>query len=158
MARGEAAETVNDDGIALARFIRIAQFRADLRTFLRHNERACREWGLTPQRYQLLLAIKGAPDGSQRLSFTELAERLQLSRNTVTELCARAEDAGLLTREPSETDQRVIYLRLTPDAERRIAGVVRESDGRRRELERAFEDLSETFRRAKPGRRRTPSS
>jgi DNA-binding MarR family transcriptional regulator len=141
--------------IPIERFIRIAEFRADLRSFLRHNERACRNWGLTPQRYLLLLAIKGAPDGSERLSFTELAERLQLSRNTVTELCARAEEAGLLTREPSETDQRVVYLRLTPDAEQRIAGVVRESDGLRRELQAAFDDLSETFRRATRARRTT---
>jgi DNA-binding MarR family transcriptional regulator len=137
-----------EEEIPLERVIRISQFRADLRAFLRHNEIVCRNAGLTPQRYLLLLAIKGAPDGSQRLSFTDVADRLQLTRNTVTELCARAENAGLIRREPSQEDQRVIYLRLTAEGERRLSEVIRESDGYRRELREAFEELSETFRAA----------
>jgi len=134
------------ESIPRERFLRIAEFRANLRAFLRHNERSCREWGLTPQRYLLLLAIKGAPDGSERMSVTELADRLQLSRNTVTELSARAEEAGLVVREPSTIDQRVVYLRVTPEGERRLSGVVRESDGYRNELTKAFEALTESFR------------
>ncbi|HEY6960928.1 MAG TPA: MarR family transcriptional regulator [Gaiellaceae bacterium] len=134
--------------VPLERFIRIAEFRANLRAFLRHNEHACRHWGLTPQRYLLLLAIKGAPDGSERMSFTEVAERLQLSRNTVTELCGRAEEAGLLLREPSTVDQRVVYLRVSKEGERRLAGVILESDGFRSELLTAFDSLSTSFRGA----------
>lgn len=139
-------DAVGGGDVPLERIMRIAEFRADLRRFLRHNERACRAQGLTPQRYLLLLAIKGAPDGSERMSFTAVAEQLQLSRNTVTELCARAEEAGLLSREPSEADQRVVYLRVTPEGERRLAGVIRESDGSRRELQAAFDAVAETFR------------
>lgn len=142
------------DGIPRERIMRIAEFRAGLRSFLRHNERACRNWELTPQRYQLLLAVKGAPDGSERMSFTELARRLELSRNTVTELCARAEEAGLLTREASETDQRVVYLRATREGERRLFGVIRESDGLRKELVQVFEELSDAFHLAAPRPRR----
>jgi DNA-binding MarR family transcriptional regulator len=144
---------VAGNDVPLEQVMRIAQFRADLRAFLRHNEVVCRAAGLTPQRYLLLLAIKGAPDGSQRLSFTELAERLQLTRNTVTELCARAENAGLIWRQPSQEDQRVVYLRLTREGERRLAAVIRASDGDRRELRDAFEDLSDTFRAASRRRR-----
>jgi DNA-binding MarR family transcriptional regulator len=127
------------DGVPLERLVRIADFRANLRVFLRRNERACREAGLTPQRYLVLLAIKGAPGGAERLSFTELAARLQLSRNTVTELCARAEEAGLLTREPSPSDQRVVYLRVTPEGERRLAAVVHANDEYLPELAAAIE-------------------
>src|SRR5918995_814200 len=127
------------DEIPLERLIRIAEFRADLRVFLRHSERACRRFDLTPQRYLLLLAIKSAPNGSERMSFTEVADRLQLSRNTVTELCARAEDAGLLTRERSETDQRIVYLRVTKEGERRLYATIRETDGDRADLVAAFE-------------------
>ncbi len=133
---------------SLDQIVRIAEFRAELRAFLRHNEHVCRRWELTPQRYLLLLAIKGAPDGSERLSFTSLAERLQLSRNTVTELCGRAEQAGLIRREPSETDQRVVYLRLSPEGERRLLGVISEGDGFRRELQAAFDDLELALRDA----------
>lgn len=138
----------DDDAFPLVRIMRIAEFRAGLRSFLRDNERVCRNWDLTPQRQLLLLALKGAPDGSERLSFTELAERLQLSRNTVTELCARAEAAGLIRREPSQTDQRVVYLRVTDEGERRLLGVLTENDASRRELVAAFDELGETLRGA----------
>ena len=68
--------------------------------------------------------IKGAPDGSEQATITELAERLQLAQNTVTELVARAEAAGLLARERSGTDGRVVRLRLTEEGERRLAATV----------------------------------
>jgi DNA-binding MarR family transcriptional regulator len=141
--------------VPLEQFVRGAEFRASLRAFLRHNEQACRRFDLTPQRYLLLLAIKGAPDGSERLSFSELADRLQLSRNTVTELCARAEEAGLLHREPSQEDQRVVYLRVSEEGERRLAAVIRESDGDREELLLAFDALTDAFHAARgsPARR-----
>ena len=133
------------DAIPLDRFIKIAEFRASLQTFLRHNEHACRRWDLTPQRYLFLLAIKGAPDRSERLSLSEIADRLELSPNTVSELCARCEDAGLLARERSSDDGRVVYLRVTPEGERRLAGVIRDSDGDRAELLAKFDELSDAF-------------
>jgi DNA-binding MarR family transcriptional regulator len=68
--------------------------------------------------------IKGAPDGSERSTVTELAERLQLAQSTVTELVRRAESVGLIRREPSPKDGRVAYLSLTPEGERRLAGAV----------------------------------
>ena len=136
-------------GVPLERFIRVAEFRASLRAFLRHNEHACRRFDLTPQRYLLLLAIKGAPDGTERMSFSEVAERLQLSRNTVTELCARAEEAGLVHREPSQEDQRVVYLRVSKEGERRLAAVVHESDSFRDELVDAFDALADAFHAAR---------
>lgn len=144
--------------VSLREYMRLAEFRARLREFLRHNERACARWDLTPQRFLLLLAIKGAPDGSERMSFTDLSVRLQLSRNTVTELCARAEEVGLLTREPSEVDHRVVYLRVTEEAERRLAGVVGESDSYRNELTSAFEELTDSFRLAARRPRKPRSS
>ena len=82
-----------------------------------------RRSGLTPQRHLLLLMIKGAPDGSERSTVTELSERLQLAQSTVTELVRRAEDAGLIEREQSASDGRVAYLRLTKEGERRLERV-----------------------------------
>jgi len=132
--------------LPLERVIDIAEFRASLRLFLRRSERTARKWGLTPQRYLLLLQIKGARDGTERLSFTEISERLQLSRNTVTELCARAAEAGLIAREPATHDARVVYLRLTPEGERRLGGAIRDSDALRTELLRAFDELADTLK------------
>src|ERR687884_671665 len=79
--------------------MRAADFRAALRQFLRRSERIARSSGLTPQRHLLLLMIKGAADGSEQSTVTELAERLQLAQSTVTELVRRAEEAGLVERE-----------------------------------------------------------
>src|SRR4051794_20999473 len=99
----------------------VAEFRAALRRFLRTTERNARAAGLTPQRYLLLLMIKGARDGSERSTVTELAERLQLAQSTVTELVRRAEETGLIERERSAADGRVAFLRLTAEGERRLA-------------------------------------
>jgi DNA-binding MarR family transcriptional regulator len=101
--------------------ITVAEFRSALRRFLRRSELVADSCGLTPQRYLLLLMIKGAPDGSGRSTVTELAERLQLAQSTVTELVARSVDAGLIEREASVVDARVTFLRLTPEGERRLA-------------------------------------
>jgi DNA-binding MarR family transcriptional regulator len=98
----------------------VAEFRAALRSFLRHSERVARKSGLTPQRYLLLLMVKGAPGGDERSTVTELSQRLQLAQSTVTELVSRAEVAGLLAREQSPSDARVAHLRLTPEGERRL--------------------------------------
>jgi DNA-binding MarR family transcriptional regulator len=101
--------------------ITAAEFRAALRKFLRRSELVADACGLTPQRYLLLLMIKGAPDGSGRSTVTELSERLQLAQSTVTELVTRGAEAGLIAREGSESDGRVTYLSLTPEGERRLA-------------------------------------
>src|SRR5436190_12977056 len=100
--------------------IAAADFRAALRRFLRRSERVARQSGLTPQRYLLLLMIKGAPGGREQSTVTELAERLQLAQSTVTELVRRAEETGLVAREQSSADGRVAYLRLTEEGEQRL--------------------------------------
>src|SRR6201984_3051702 len=107
-------------GYGIEDVIAVADFRAALRSFLRQSERVARQSGLTPQRYLLLLMIKGAPDRSGQSTVTELARRLQLAQSTVTELVSRAEEAGLVAREQSGMDGRVAHLRLTDEGERRL--------------------------------------
>jgi DNA-binding MarR family transcriptional regulator len=113
---------------------RAADFRAALRGYLRLSERVARANGLTPQRHLLLLMVRGAPDGSESATVGELAERLQLAQNSVTDLAARAVGAGLLSREPSADDGRVVRLRLTREGERRLAAVVAELAAERERL------------------------
>jgi DNA-binding MarR family transcriptional regulator len=121
--------------------IGVAEFRASLRRFLRRSERIARQSGLTPQRHLLLLMIKGAADGSERSTVTELAERLQLAQSTVTELVSRAEEAGLVEREPSTTDGRVAYLRLTAEGEDRLTKAFTHLEAERQQLREAFSHL-----------------
>ena len=132
--------------LSVSEVVSVADFRAALRQFLRRSEQIARKSGLTPQRHLLLLMIKGAPDGSEQSTVTDLADRLQLAQSTVTELVRRAEEAGLVTREPSAADGRVAHLRLTAEGERRLATSFRSHATERRELQEAFRHL-ETDRR-----------
>jgi DNA-binding MarR family transcriptional regulator len=148
-AEAEPAATrgYEKDAMFLERVIAAAEFQAALRRFLRHSERIVSQQRLTPQRYLLLLMIKGAPDGSERLSVGAVADRLQLGVNTTTELIKRAESNGLVRRERSDTDARVVYLRLTAEGERRLEGVMLELDADRHQLEQALRNLTRSFRR-----------
>jgi DNA-binding MarR family transcriptional regulator len=119
----------------------VAEFRAALRKFLRRSERIARKSGLTPQRYLLLLMIKGAADGTERSTVTELSQRLQLAQSTVTELVRRAEEAGLVGREQSAADGRVAYLRLTEEGENRLMRSFTELATERRQLREVFRHL-----------------
>src|SRR5437588_9333334 len=123
--------------------VAVAEFRAGLRQFLRRSERIAREAGLTPQRYLLLLMIKGAADGSEQSTVTELAERLQLAQSTVTELVRRAEEAGLVAREQSSKDGRVAHLRLTEEGEQRLLRSFTELEIERRQLRDAFAHIAD---------------
>jgi DNA-binding MarR family transcriptional regulator len=120
---------------------RVAAFRAALRAFLRKAERNARTSGLTPQRYLLLLMIKGAADGSEKSTVTELAERLQLAQSTVTELVRRAEDTGLIDRAQSDSDGRVTHLRLSAEGERRLMQAFTSNEQERQELRAAISQL-----------------
>ena len=134
---------------------RAAELREALRHFLRGSDRVTRAHGLTTQRYELLLMIKAARDGSERVTLGELIERLDAPQSTVTELVHRAEDLGLVQRELNPRNRRVIYLRLTAEGESRLAASVaalaqerrqlisllsRLADGRRRPKRRAADD------------------
>jgi DNA-binding MarR family transcriptional regulator len=129
----------------LDEFVLVAEFRSALRTFLRRSERAARANGLTPQRYLLLLMIRGAGDGSGRSTVTELAERLQLAQSTVTELVRRAEEVGLVERTASSQDGRVAHLRLSEEGDRRLVAAFTDLATERAQLRRAFEHLDSTL-------------
>jgi DNA-binding MarR family transcriptional regulator len=125
----------------VAAVIPVAAFRAGLRVFLRKSERIARAHGLTPQRYLLLLMIKGAPDGSEQTTITELSDRLQLSQSTVSELVDRAEHVGLISRERSAADARFVHLRLSEEGEQRLARSFRSHAQEREALRRLFLEL-----------------
>jgi DNA-binding MarR family transcriptional regulator len=125
----------------VAKVMEVADFRESLRRFLRQSERVARQSGLTPQRYLLLLMIKGARDGGERSTVTELARRLQLAQSTVTELVSRAEEAGFIAREQSQTDARVAHLRLTDEGERRLESAFTGLVTERGELEKVLAHL-----------------
>ena len=119
----------------------VAEFRVALRRFQRQSDIVARECGITPSWYQLLLQIKGAPDLSERTTVTALAERLQLAQSSVTELVARAEQAGLIERTSSRNDARVVFLRLSATGEEVFARAFRNLAAEREALREAIAEL-----------------
>lgn len=148
------SESKGQGAVSLSEYQSVADLRAALRKFLRVSEQAARRHGLTQQRYLLLLMIKGAPDGSQRSTVTALSERLQLAQSTVTELVARAEEAGLVTRDPSTDDGRVVLFSLTPEGEQRLAALVHDLRPQRESLARMVGAFAESHL---PEERHTPT-
>lgn len=129
-----APTTTPDGHLTKAEYERLANLRYVLRRFARLTELEARKVNLTPQQYQLLLAIKGFP-GRETVNITELAERLQVRHNAVIGLVNRAEERGLVKREPNAPgeDRRVVQVRITPAGEemiQQLANVLR--DERRR--------------------------
>ena len=124
-----APTTTPDGHLTKAEYERLANLRYVLRRFARLTELEARKVNLTPQQYQLLLAIKGFP-GRDWVSITELAERLQIRHNAVIGLVGRAVQRGLVSREhdPKHPDRRIVKVSLTAEAEnclRQLAAALR---------------------------------
>jgi DNA-binding MarR family transcriptional regulator len=95
----------------------LAEFRHQIRRFLRFSERAARDAGLEPRQHQLLLAVKGLPL-NVRPRIAEVAERLQIHHHSAVELVNRLEARGFIRRERGSEDRREVMLQLTPKGER----------------------------------------
>ncbi len=91
----------------------LAEFRYQIRRFLRFSEQAARAEGLEPTQHQLLLALRGLPEGAQATIGT-LAERMQIRHHSAVELVDRLVERGLVERHRFGTDRRSVHLRLTP--------------------------------------------
>ena len=102
----------------------LADFRYELRRFLRYSEQVTRQEGMTPLQYQLLLQLKGYP-GREHASIGELAERLQAKHHGVVALVTRCEKAGLVVRRTGTQDRRTVVVLLTAKGERSLEALAR---------------------------------
>ena len=94
----------------------LAEFRYQIRRFLHFSEQVAREAGLEPQQHQLLLALKGLPEG-RKATIGELAERLQIQHHSTVELIDRMVERDLIQRSRDDEDQRRVFIKLTPQGE-----------------------------------------
>lgn len=99
-----------------AEYEALARFRFGIRRYLRFSEEIVRSMGLTPQQYQLLLALKGFP-GRDWALIRELADRLQLRHHSMVELVNRAQHQGLVVRATDPDDARAVRVLLTDQGE-----------------------------------------
>ncbi len=118
-----------------ADFEALARFRFGIRRYLRFSEETVRSHGVTPQHYQLMLALKGFP-ARNWATVGELAERLQLRHHSVVELINRAQKQGLVERTRHPDDGRAVQVALTPEGDEILGrlGALHRDELRRMEL------------------------
>ena len=119
-------------------YLRLAAFRAALRKFLRSSEEIAQELGVTPQKYQALLGIRGFP-GDMPPTISDLAARLHVRHNSAVGLVTRIEQEGYVRREKSALDHRRIHVHLTPKGH---AMLNRLAEAHREELRRIGPEIS----------------
>jgi DNA-binding MarR family transcriptional regulator len=110
-----ALETPRPD-ISLAGYRKLAEFRYRIRQFLHFSEEAARLSGIEPQQHQVLLAIKGLPEGT-RPTVTAVSSRLCLRHHSTVELINRLVERGAVKRRHSEEDRREVLVELTSHGE-----------------------------------------
>ncbi|MEK7877336.1 MAG: helix-turn-helix domain-containing protein [Pseudomonadota bacterium] len=95
----------------------LADFRYQIRKFVRFSEQVSRKHGITPRQYLLLLHVKGYP-GRDWATVGELAERLQAKHHGAVALISRCEKQGFVERRRSSEDRRRIEIHLLENGER----------------------------------------
>jgi DNA-binding MarR family transcriptional regulator len=92
---------------------RLLTFRTRLREFDHWSQEAAAELGLSHAQHQLLLAVRGHPQGAPTIG--DVAAYLLVKPHTPSELAARGEALGLVERVRDDVDSRVVRLELTAD-------------------------------------------
>lgn len=119
---------------------RLADFRYQLRVFLRFSEEITQAHGITHLQYLLLLQIKGFP-GREWATIAELAERLQSHHHGVVALVSRCEKAGLLERRPGRDDKRCVEVHLKAKGEQLLEQIALLHKNQRVELQQVLKAL-----------------
>ncbi|HEX3738763.1 MAG TPA: MarR family transcriptional regulator [Terriglobales bacterium] len=101
----------------------VAEFRHQIRRYLRFSDAVVRDSHLEPRQYQLLLAVKGLPP-SVRSRIGELAEQLQIQHHSAVELVDRLEASGLVRRQRGTHDRREVLVVLTAAGEKVLRELV----------------------------------
>jgi len=98
----------------------MAELRYHIRRFLRFSESAARQAGLEPQQQQLMLAVKGLPEG-MKPTIRVLAERMQLQHHSIVGLVDRLVERGFLVRLRATDDKRQVLVKLTHNGEQSLS-------------------------------------
>jgi len=91
----------------------LAEFRRQIRQFLYFSEATAKEHGVEAQQHQLLLAVRGLPEGTKP-TIRELAAILFIQHHSAVELINRLEKSGAVARQAGIEDRREVWVRLTP--------------------------------------------
>lgn len=133
----------------MADYQALAEFRYQIRKFLHFSELAVQNAGLERGQYQLMLSIKGTPEG-QRPRIRDLANRMQVQHHSAVELINRLEAGGYVRRERSTEDRREVLLALTPKGEKVLGELALHHH---EELRQAAPQLVAALRRVMAGKK-----
>jgi DNA-binding MarR family transcriptional regulator len=97
----------------------LAEFRYNLRRFLRFSKDYLGVVRLTPEQYETLLAIK-AHKACNQFTISQLSERLQVKHHTAVSIVSRLVEQRLITRAIGKTDRRQRHVALTAKGEKLI--------------------------------------
>lgn len=97
-------------------FQALAEFRYHIRRFVHFSEQQARAIGLEPQQHQVLLIVKGMPQGKSA-TIGDIAERLQIQHHSAVELVDRLMEHGFVARHRDEADHRRVLVELTSQGE-----------------------------------------
>lgn len=114
---------MKDGDINITDYRALADFRYNIRRYLRFSEKAARHAGIEPQQYQFLLAVKGMPDGV-RCTVGELAERMQIQHHSTVELVDRMAEKGLVIRKRGSEDRREVLVQLSNKGDKLLRDLV----------------------------------
>ena len=103
--------------MSIADYQALAEFRYQIRKFLHFSDSAIEGAGLERSQYQLMLTIKGMPDGV-RPRIRDIADRMLIQHHSAVELIDRLETGGYVRRERGQNDRREVLLALTAKGER----------------------------------------
>ena len=134
---------MKDGDINITDYRALADFRYNIRRYLRFSEKAARHAGVEPQQYQFLLAVKGMPDGV-RCTVGELAERMQIQHHSTVELVDRMAEKGLVTRKRGSEDRREVLVQLSAKGEKLLRDLVIHH---RNELRESAPQLTQALKR-----------
>jgi DNA-binding MarR family transcriptional regulator len=126
----------------------LAGFRVALRQFLAASEAISRRAGVTPQQYQAMLAIKARRGGDMTVS--DLAEHMQLAHHGAVQLIDRMVKAGLVERQTSTVDRRIVNVSLTRAGRPLLRRLAAEHLGEMQRLEPLLAESLDQLRRLPP--------
>jgi DNA-binding MarR family transcriptional regulator len=144
----------NSGEIAPGDYQALAEFRYQIRRYLRFSERAARDAGVEPQQHQLMLAVKGMPEHTSA-TISELAEKLQIQHHSAVELVDRLVQRGLVNRKRSAEDRRQVLVQLTAKGEKLLRDL---AIHHRDELKSAGPDLVSALKKLMGSLGKTPSA
>lgn len=104
------------DDVTLSDYRALAEFRYQIRRYLAFGEQAIKAAGLRSRQYQLLLALKGLPEGMEA-TIKNIADRLGIRHHSTVELVNRLEKRGFVKRQRSDVHRSFVFVRITKEGE-----------------------------------------